>query len=133
MNGLRKRPLAALLVSILVCVIFVATAFMLSIPPWNHRGLQKFHFTFGELTGLYLHRFPDDYSGSVTFWRSGEEREERFYIDGKRHGFWRRYASDGTLENECEYRFGRPWNGSCQIFEFKAFTAYYEDGIRMCK
>jgi antitoxin component YwqK of YwqJK toxin-antitoxin module len=69
----------------------------------------------------------------VTWWRDREAREEQTYKYGKRHGTWKTYASDGTLENECEYRLGQPWNGNCRIWKFKSFEAYFEDGIQISK
>lgn len=105
---------------------------VLSIPPWHHRGLQRFYRVLGDFTGLSLHQLPANYTGSVTAWGgAGEAREEQFYMDGLRHGIWRTYASDGTLENECEYRLGKPWNGTCRIYKYKGFVAEFEDGIQI--
>lgn len=134
---------------------------VLAIPPWNHRELQRLHTIIEHHFDHALYRIPDDLTGSFTWWFSdpwtftgdyvkgsflngerhgtwrrcwGEERpkEDEFeYRLGKRHGIWRTYAPDGKLTNECEYRSGLPWNGICQIREYKGFTAYYIDGERI--
>jgi hypothetical protein len=112
--------------------LVVAAVWVLSIPPWNHRDLQRLHRVLGDF-GLDLHSLPANYSGSVTAWGAGdgEAREEQFYVNGLRHGIWRTYASDGTLQNKCEYRFGKPWNGTCLIYKYKGFVAEFKNGVRI--
>lgn len=93
---------------------------ILMVPPWNSRFLQEMHYRIGEFSGIWLTQFPSDYTGKMTIWeRRGDARQEIQYVNGERHGIWRVYAADGSLESECEYRFGGPWNGWCRIFEHK--------------
>jgi hypothetical protein len=114
--------------------VAIAVAPLLVLSPFEHRLACQFQIALYDSLGIEgLHRWPSEadeqYTGVVRIWdKWGTLREESCYQLGARHGIWKEYAEDGTLEQVCEYRDGIPWNGVCQIREWKAFIAEFRDG-----
>lgn len=118
----------------LFAIVLLLLATLLIWSPFENRLACQFQMALHDWTGLpILHSWPvyadEQYTGIVRIWdKWGTLREEYGYKNGARHGLWRKYAHDGTLSSVCEYEFGRPWNGVCQIIEDKAWIAEYKEG-----
>jgi hypothetical protein len=123
------RAIRVLLFTALLALVLVPLVLVLAIPPWQSRLPWIVQNKLGRWTGIYLHHFPADFSGTFRMWDDrGNLVSEDEYKHGLRDGKWIAYDPSGRTNNICEYRNGKPWNGVCQVYDQKAWLGEYKQG-----
>ncbi len=113
-----------------VMTLVIATGCALFIlPPYHNKYSCVAQLWLGKLTGLWLHHFPEKFTGTLQTWdERGNLVSQHDYLVGKRHGQWRDYDSNGVVTYSCIYSNGEPWEGMCHFWEDKAWLGEYHAG-----